>query len=515
MWEQPLGFWNIAEHRPEAAAVVASPDGAYSYGEIAAQAHQLVHTLRAHGLGPGAIVGILAPNGVLPVVAALACHEAGWYSTLVNGYLTGAEVAAIVEHAQADALIVHEQHADVLSGAQGARLAGLTAVFGVGDVPDAAPLDELRAAHPTTVPGERSAGGSIAYSSGTTGQPKGIVREAAGGDPGDDLQRASVFGRAFGFLPFEGPHLVSTAMYHGGCHAYCMGALNVGHGLVVMSRFDAAEALALIEHHGVRSAYMVATQFHRLLQLPADVRARHDVSSLTSVVHSAAPCSVSIKQQMMDWWGPVLWDTYGGMEGAATIAKPHRWLEKPGTVGRAIRGVQLAIFDDDGNALGPDETGHIYYRTVAGFSYHRDQGLTRQAHQGDMFTIGDIGYLDADGYLFIQDRAKDMIISGGVNIYPAEVEAVLLEHPAVDDVAVIGEPDDDWGERVLAVVQPSEAVPRLGLEAALAGHCEGRLAAFKHPRRYEFRDALPRTDAGKMYKRRLRDGRPGGSGAEA
>ena len=515
MWEQPLGFWNIAERRPEAAAVVASPDGAYSYGEIAAQAHQLVHTLRAHGLGPGAIVGILAPNGVLPVVAALACHEAGWYSTLVNGYLTGAEVAAIVEHAQADALIVHEQHADVLSGAQGARLAGLTAVFGVGDVPDAAPLDELRAAHPTTVPGERSAGGSIAYSSGTTGQPKGIVREAAGGDPGDDLQRASVFGRAFGFLPFEGPHLVSTAMYHGGCHAYCMGALNVGHGLVVMSRFDAAEALALIEHHGVRSAYMVATQFHRLLQLPADVRARHDVSSVTSVVHSAAPCSVSIKQQMMDWWGPVLWDTYGGMEGAATIAKPHRWLEKPGTVGRAIRGVQLAIFDDDGNALGPDETGHIYYRTVAGFSYHRDQGLTRQAHQGDMFTIGDIGYLDADGYLFIQDRAKDMIISGGVNIYPAEVEAVLLEHPAVDDVAVIGEPDDDWGERVLAVVQPSEAVPRLGLEAALAGHCEGRLAAFKHPRRYEFRDALPRTDAGKMYKRRLRDGRPGGSGAEA
>ena len=505
MWDQPLGFWNIAEHHPDAAAVVASPDGARTYGEVAAEAHQLVYALRAHGLTEGAIVGVLAPNGVLPITVALACHEAGWYLTLVNGYLTGAEVAGIVEHAHADALIVHEQHADLLEGAEGARIAELTEVFGVGDVPAAASLDELRDGHPTAVPGERSAGGAIVYSSGTTGQPKGIVRKAAGGDPNKDLQRASVFGRAFDFRPFEGPHLVSTAMYHGGSHAYYMGALNVGHALVIMGRFDAEEALSLIERHGVRSAYMVATQFHRMLKLPEEVRARYDVSSMRSVVHSAAPCPVSIKQQMMDWWGPVLWDTYGGMEGAATIAKPHRWLETPGTVGRAVRGVELAVFDDDGNALGPNESGHIYFRTVAGFSYHRDQDLTRQAHRGDMFTIGDVGYLDDDGYLFIHDRAKDMIISGGVNIYPAEVEAVLLEHPAVDDVAVIGEPDEDWGERVVAVIQPSEAESRSGLEAALAVYCEDKLAAFKRPRRYEFRDALPRNDAGKIYKRQIRD----------
>ena len=296
-------------------------------------------------------------------------------------------------------------------------------------------------------------------------------------------------------------------MYHGGSHSYYAGALNVGHGLVIMPRFDAEEALRLIEEHRVYSAYMVPTQFHRLLQLPEEVRARADVSSLHVVVHSAAPCPLEVKRRMMEWWGPVIWETYGGMEGPATIAKPHRWLEKPGTVGRAIRGIRLAILDDEGGELGPGEIGGIYYGSdVPAFEYVGDAETTRAAYRGALFTIGDVGYLDDDGYLFICDRAKDMIITGGVNVYPQEVEAVLATHPAVADVAVIGLPDAEWGETIVAVVQPVDGVvPDDALADELVGYCRAQLARYKCPRRVEFRASLPRTDAGKLSKRRLRD----------
>ncbi|MFI5040583.1 MAG: AMP-binding protein [Acidimicrobiales bacterium] len=505
-WDQRLGTWWIAEDRPDAIAIEESPDGVWTYGELAGSAHQLVHTFRRLGVPVGGIVGVLAPNGVLPIQVSLACQEAGWTFLLVNSYLTPDEIVRMLEHAGAALLVVHERHRDLIAGDLGRRIRELTTVIGVGEVPGARRLDELTRDEPTSSPDHRVEGGMIVYSSGTTGQPKGITRPGGGGDPSVAANRAAVFGRAFDFRPFDGPHLVSTAMYHGGSHAYYMGALNVGHALVIMPRFDAEGTLAMIERFRVRSAYMVPTQFHRLLQLPQDVRDKYDLSSLHSVVHSAAPCPRHVKQAMLDWWGPVIWETYGGMEGAATIAKPHRWLEKPGTVGRAVRGVRLSILDDDGTPLGPNQTGHIYFETDAGFTYHRDAALTEQAHKGTQFTIGDIGYLDEDGYLFIQDRAKEMIISGGVNIFPAEIEAALLTHPAVGDVAVIGIPDEDWGEQVLAVVElrpghdPSEE-----LTGELLAHCAERLAAYKRPRAIEFRPSLPRTDAGKLYKRQIRD----------
>jgi long-chain acyl-CoA synthetase len=209
---------------------------------------------------------------------------------------------------------------------------------------------------------------------------------------------------------------------------------------------------------------------------------------------------------MMAWWGPVIWETYGGMEGAATIAKPHRWLEKPGTVGRAIRGVRLFILDDKGNELPAGEVGHIYMDNGVGFSYHDDPDQTKGAYQGNRFSIGDIGYLDQDGYLFISDRAKDMIITGGTNVYPAEIEGVLLGHPKVHDVAVVGVPDPDWGETVAAVVQPAAGIaPTDALLEELQAYAAERLASYKRPRRWEFRSDLPRTEAGKLYKRKIRD----------
>jgi len=225
------------------------------------------------------------------------------------------------------------------------------------------------------------------------------------------------------------------------------------------------------------------------------------------VVHSAAPCPRDIKQQMLDWWGPVIWETYGGMEGPATIAKPWRWLERPGTVGRAIRGVSLAILDDAGKPLPPGGQGLVYIGSDrAPFEYHGDEEGTSDAFQGERFTLGDVGYVDEDGYLFIVDRAKDMIITGGVNVYPQEVEGVLLAHPAVLDVAVIGVPDEEWGEQVKAVVQPAPgAEPTPELAADLVRHCRDHLAAYKCPKSVDFRGDLPRTDAGKLYKRQIRD----------
>ncbi|MGH9135565.1 MAG: AMP-binding protein [Acidimicrobiales bacterium] len=504
--QQRLGVWHIATDHPDEVAVLESPDGRWTYGELAARAHQLVHTFRALGVPSDGVVAVIAPNGLLPVLVSLACNEGGFTLMLVNSYLTQPEVTAIFERAEPHLLIVHEQHAAVLDGPLGTRIRSLTRVFGVGGVAGADDLDALASDHPTTEPPARRTGGMLTYSSGSTGLPKGISRPPSDIDPTISARRAAVFGQAFDFRPFDGPHLVSTGMYHGGSNSFYMGALNVGHALVIMPRFDAGTMLELIERHRVRSAYMVPTQFHRLLQLPEDVRTGYDVSNLHSVVHSAAPCPMTVKQAMFDWWGPVIWETYGGMEGAATIAKPRRWLEKPGTVGRAVRGVRIAILDDDGNELGPNEVGYIYYETQLGFRYHRDDALTEQAHRGSRFTIGDIGHVDDDGYLFVSDRAKDMIISGGVNIFPAEIEGVLLGHPAVGDAAVVGIPDDDWGEQVLAVIELRDGIELSDtLTSDLVEHCTSRLAAYKRPRRFEFRRGLPRNDAGKLYKRTIRD----------
>lgn len=503
-WDQRLGFWWIAEDHPELPAVVASPDGAWTYGELASRAHRLVHLLRARGLRPGDAVAALLPNGVDLVTVSLACQEAGWYCLPVNTFLTAREVHDILEHSEARAVVVHERSAAALADLQPSAFA---AALVSGTLEGYESLEPALATQPDARPDHREPGALFVYTSGTTGRPKGIRRPRPVGDPDRLAHDAAVFGRAFDFVPFGGPHLVSTAMYHGGSHAYWMGALNVGHPLVIMERFDAAEALRLIERHRVYSAYMVPTQFHRLLQLPDDVRAAADVSSLHSVVHSAAPCPLELKRRMMAWWGPVIWETYGGMEGPATIAKPHRWLERPGTVGRAIRGVRLAVLDTDGHELAAGEIGGVYYGAdTPSFEYVRDAQATQDAHRGPLFTIGDLGYLDDDGYLFLSGRAKDMIITGGVNVYPAEVEAVLATHPAVADVGVIGVPDAEWGESVVAVVEPAVGVRADdALASELREHCLASLAKFKCPRRIEFRDSLPRTDAGKLYKRRLVD----------
>jgi long-chain acyl-CoA synthetase len=289
-------------------------------------------------------------------------------------------------------------------------------------------------------------------------------------------------------------------------------SLSLGHAVVISARFGPEETLDLIQRYRVTNSLMVPTMFHRMLGLPEDVRARYDVSSLRQVFHTAAPIPKETKQRMMDWWGPVLYEYYGSTEsGPVVVAAPHEWLAHPGTVGRAVEGVQIKILDPEGAELPPGETGLIYASGQPGFEYHDDPDKTAAAMRGDFYTPGDLGHLDEDGWLYMSDRRTDLIISGGVNIYPAEIESVLLQHPAVGDAVVIGVPDDDWGQLAVALVEPAEgAEAGDALAADLLAFCAPRLAKLKHPRRIEFRPALPRTPSGKLSRRRVREDYLGG-----
>jgi long-chain acyl-CoA synthetase len=507
-WDRRLGFWWIAEDHPDQPAIVASPSGVtLTFSELAGRAHQIVHALRAHGLAAGDIFAYALPNDIDMLYWQLAAQEGGYQSIALNPALSGTEIQRIVDHSGTAAMVLHSEFAARVDQMAGTGSIKLQIAVG-GDIPGWTSYASLVERQPTTAPPDRSLGVPITYSSGTTGQPKAIGRpHTSKQDPWVVADQMKLFGRAFQFQPLTGVHLVSAGMHHGGCQSFFQGALNVGQGLAILGKFDPEAALRAIEEHRVTTAYMVPTQFVRLLRLPQEVRDRYDVSSLEVIVHSAAPCPLEVKKQMMEWWGPVIWETYGGMEGAATIAKPYRWLEKPGTVGRSVAGMRVKILDEDGAELPPDEPGHVYLEPDRDtFEYRNDPELTASVRRGKSFTLGDIGYLDQDGYLFLRDRAKDMIISGGVNIYPAEVEGVLSAHPSVGDVAVIGIPDTEWGEQVKAVVELVSGIePTDELAAELIEFCRERMARYKCPRSVDFRDHLPRTDGGKLYKRLLRD----------
>lgn len=509
-WDQRLGVWWIADDHADRPAIVDSPTArVFTYGQLAAAAHRVANALRSAGLRDGDVVAYALPNDVDAVIWQLATNEIGLRYLSLNPALSADEFTSIFEHSGAAVLVTHVDYFERFAGTACTAIK-LRVIVGAGDatVPGYVCDADLVANQPSSPPADRRLGDPIFYSSGTTGKPKCIMRPLSDSDPSEAANAMSVFGRAFQFLPFDGVHLVSAGMHHGGCQGFYLGALNVGQALAIMGRFDAEQTLKMIEKHSVTTAYMVPTQFVRMLKLPPELRNRYDLSSLKSVVHSAAPCPLQVKKDMMSWWGPVLWETYGGTEGPATIAKPHRWLEKPGTVGRAVRGVRVRIIDDDGNELPTNQIGNVYIEPVDGgrFEYRNDPELTASVFRGGAFTLGDVGYLDDDGYLFICDRAKDMIISGGVNIYPAEVEGVLSGHPSVADAAVVGIPDSEWGEQVKAVVQVvdgTEPTPELAEE--LVDFCRARLAGFKCPRSVDFEPQLPRTDSGKLLKRYIRD----------
>ncbi len=501
-----LGFWNIAVDLPERPALLFPEGERWSFGELRRRANRLAHGFRDLGLRTGDGVAALLPNDANYYALQLAALQVGLYFTPINTHLTGPEIAYIVADSEAKLFAVHADYA--AEGLSAVDSAGLDRVrcFSVGAAEGFRPLEELFEGQPDTAPEGRRQGQVMLYTSGTTGRPKGVRRALPDLDPDTAAERSTLFSRAFQLRPFEGVHLVVGPLYHAGPSVYSWGSLHVGHLQVVTARFDAEQVLALIDRYRVTNTHLVATMFHRLLALPERTKRRFDLSSLRMVVHSAAPTPVEMKRRMMEWWGPVIWETYGGSEGAATIAKPQRWLEKPGTVGRAVRGVEIRVLDDEGKVCPPGTSGTIYLDIDgAPFEYWKDAEKTSGVHRGRSFTLGDVGYLDEHGYLFLAGRQSDVIISGGVNIYPAEVEAQLVAHPKVADAAVIGIPDPEWGEQVRAVVQPREGVEGNGeLSAELLAYCRERLAHYKCPRKIDFRPTLPREENGKLYKRKIR-----------
>ncbi|WP_007025032.1 acyl-CoA synthetase [Saccharomonospora iraqiensis] len=503
-----IGLWNIAAQSPSTTAVI-DPDGTeVSYGDLVAKADSYARGLRALGLETGDAIVVLQPNGSELLAAHFAALQTGLYVVMANWHLVGPEIAYILTDSGAKAFLAHERFADTAVAAADEAGIPAGARFAVGTVPGFRAVAELAELGGPGRPEIRTAGSPMLYTSGTTGRPKGVRRPLTGADPDEVPVASTWFFSIFGIQPFDGHvHLCGSPLYHTAVLNFVVISLQLGHPAVLMDKWEPEQMLRLIERHRVTHSHMVPTQFHRLLDLPEDVRGRYDVSSLRVMVHGAAPCPDEIKRRMLDWWGPVVTEYYAATEGGGTVISGEEWLRKPGSVGRAWPGSVVTILDDDGAELPPGETGTVYMRMGSStFEYHGDKEKTEKSRVGDLFTLGDVGYLDEDGYLYLHDRKSDMIISGGVNIYPAEIENELVLHPKVADVAVFGVPHEDWGEQIKAVVQPADGVdPSDALTDELLEHARGRLAKFKLPRSIDYVDELPRDPNGKLYKRKLRD----------
>jgi long-chain acyl-CoA synthetase len=516
MAERARGFWAAAAAEPDRVAVIDSTGEACTAGTIAQRANQLVHALRDRGLCPGDPVATLLPNRAEVFQVLMAVHQAGWNYVPLNNNLTAPEISYIVGDAGAQALIADERFAAVATvvGHEDVPRPGR---ISVGTIEGFTPLDQVLAGRPGTTPAHRLAGQFMQYTSGTTGRPKAVQRQLPSMDPETWVGAFSGNLSRYGIDPGgDAVHLVTSPMYHMAPLSFGYFSAHFEHPVVLMDRWDAELALQLIERYRVTDVHMVPTQLHRLMQLSEQVRDRYDVSSLRQVVHAAAPCPIELKRRLFEWLGPVIYEFYGATEGGGTIATPQDWLTHPGTVGRPWVGADVKILDDEGREVPPHTVGTVYLKLMGGdFRYKGDPEKTTSSRHGEYFTVGDMGELDADGFLYLRDRKIDMIISGGVNIYPAEVEAALLSHPAVGDAAVFGIPDDDWGESVKAVVEPTVGVrPSEELADRLLTHCAGSLARYKCPRSIDFMDALPRDPNGKLYKRQLRDPYWDGSGRE-
>ena len=506
-----------AASAPTHPAVVESATGrVLTYAQLDDNSARLASALHALGLRSGDVVALLSDNRAEAFEVYWAALRSGLYVTAVNWHLAPEEVAYILEDSAAAVVIASagvrelaEQTAKVTDSA--ARW------FAFGG-----PVDGFESYHELlSNAGPRleaqPRGSEMLYSSGTTGRPKGIKPRLLGIDvdqPGDPfaMLMSKVFGIGAGDV-----YLSPAPIYHTAPLKWCAAAQALGATVVLMDRFGAEPMLQAIEQYGVTATQVVPTMFIRLLQLPDEVRTSFDVTSLRLAVHAAAPCPPEVKDAMIDWWGPILVEYYGATEGhGTTIITTSEWTSKRGSVGRAALGV-LHVCDDDGAELPPGDIGTIYFeREVAPFEYHNDPDKTaasRHPLHDNWTTVGDVGYLDEDGYLFLTDRKAFMIISGGVNIYPQEVENVLAVHPRVFDVAVIGVPDEEMGEQVKAVVQLRDNVtPNDDLARELIDYVRDRIAHYKAPRTVDFVDELPRTATGKLAKRNLIDryakGRP-------
>lgn len=507
-----LGFWIQAQKAPSALAVV-EPDGTtHTRGEILSRSNRLVKGLRALGLQAGDTVAMALPNSARVMELFMAIAQAGFRLTPLNWHLAAPEIAYILKDCEAKALFTSERFREVCAQAADEAKLPLNARFMAGganaQMDGFRPWNDLLKGQSDDPPENRVAGGTMTYTSGTTGNPKGVRREAGALSPEQASTMQAMFLSLFGILPGSaGVHLVQAPLYHTAVINFATNHAHLGHTVVLMDKWTPEGVLERIEKYGVTNTHMVPTQMNRLLKLSEKERARFNVSSLSHVIHGAAPCPLETKKKLLEWWGPCVYEYYAASEGGGTLATPEDWEKKPGTVGKPWPISEIRILDDQKKPCPIKTPGTVWIRMGDHqFRYHRDDKKTDEAWLDGFFTVGDAGYVDQEGYLFLCDRKSDMIISGGVNIYPAEIESVLVTHPKVADVAVFGIPNADWGEEIKAVVEPQfpeSAGPELLEE--LRKYAETRLGKFKIPKTFELTSELPRDPSGKLYKRKLRD----------
>ena len=492
---------------PDKPAVVLAGSGeVVTYGQLEARSNQVAHLLRSLGLSRRDGVALCMENNARFHEVCWGAQRSGLYYTAASNRLTAGELAYIVADCGARVLIMsHELRA--LAAAVGDASPHLLARYMVGGTIDGwNSLEEALAAQPPTPVDDEVEGADMLYSSGTTGRPKGVKPPLGGRPLGEATGLVLLCQGLYGFDETT-RYLSPAPLYHAAPLRYTMTVHRLGGTVVVMEHFDPVRYLQLVEEQAITHTQLVPTMFVRMLKLDPAERSRHDLSSLRCAIHAAAPCPIPVKEQMIEWWGPLIHEYYAGTEGNGFCAiSSEEWLAHKGSVGRNLLG-PIHILDDDGNELPPGQAGHVYFEGGPRFEYHNDPEKTAGSHtEQGWSTLGDIGLVDDEGYLYLTDRRAHMIITGGVNVYPQEAENVLTMHPKVADVAVLGVPNEDFGEEVKAVVQLVEgAEPGPALEEELITFCRRQLSAVKCPRSVDFRAELPRHPTGKLYKRLLRD----------
>ncbi len=492
---------------------IADEAGSFTWKQVNARVNRLIHGFRSLGLGVGDPIAILSNNRHEFLEVNAASFHSGGVLVPINWHLVADEIAYILSDSGAKAIITE---ADLMETANAAvKIAGgpdTKILFSGAKAEGWVDYEELLESSSPTEPEDQSGGGNMFYTSGTTGKPKGVRSTAL--QPGQPLENlvATIqgLGGLLGILG-DAKTLVNSPLYHAGPYAAATVASAMRGSVLLRRKFDPVESLQLIQDEKIRQAYFVPTHFVRFLKLDDETKKRSDLSSLENVWHTGAPCPPEVKKQIIEWWGPVLSEYYGASEGlgSGTFVTSEEWLKKPGTVGKALPTCQVLILDEKGNELPSGEVGQIWFKSLIGadFEYLGAPEKTKDVHrEPGVYTYGDVGYLDEDGYLFLSDRKIDMIVSGGVNIYPAEIESVLITHPSVADVAVFGVPNDEFGEEVKAAVQLVPGVTAgPEVENDLKTFAREKLAGYKNPRSWDFHEDFPRTPVGKLQKRLLRD----------
>ena len=503
------GKW--AKAFPDKAAVIDSASGAArTYGELNDRSNRLAQLLYARGLRRGDHVSIFAENHLAWFDVVWAALRSGLYLTTVNRYLTDEEAAYIIDNSESQALITTRGRADVAQALPALAPHCRIRLMLDGAIDGYEDFEAAIAEHPAAPLAEEPAGTFMLYSSGTTGRPKGILRALPETSIAEDAGPIGALQQMLWGFDENAVYLSPAPLYHSAPIAFSTATQSLGGTVVMMPRFDPTHALQAIEQFGVTHSQWVPTMFTRMLKLEPSAREGYDLSSHKVAIHAAAPCPPKVKEQMFEWWGRILYEYYGGTEvNGLTHTGPDEWFEHRGTVGKAVLGV-IHICDEDGRELPAGEPGIVYFELPAmPFEYLKDPEKTKSAQHPqhpNWSALGDVGYVDEDGFLYLTDRATHMIISGGVNIYPQEIEDALIMHPQVLDVAVIGAPNEEMGEEVKAVVQPTpDATPGAALEAELIAYAREHIAHYKCPSSVDFRDELPRLPTGKLYKRLLKD----------